>query len=109
MPCTAWGTGVAIAGKQQMEGMSPLDMGNFLNYCNQLPAQGSRNSANQEGHGRPGLVRAGGRLAMATADGREVNWVVAARKRGDRQAQQTIRSQQACCYRAGLLAVDPQD
>lgn len=103
------GHGVAIVGKQQMEGEPPLDMGNFLNYCNQLPAQGPRSSANQEGHGRPGLVGAGGRLAMATADGREVNWVVAARKRGDRQARQTIRSQQACCYRASLLAVDPQD
>lgn len=70
-----WATGVAIAGKQQMEGMPPLDMGNFLNYCNQLPAQGPRSSANQEGHGRPGLVGAGGRPgrpAMATADGREV-------------------------------------
>lgn len=35
-----------------MEGEPPLDMENFLNYCNQLPAQGPRSGANQEGHGQ---------------------------------------------------------
>lgn len=103
------GHGGCNRGKQQMEGVPPLDMGNFLNYCNQLPAQGPRSGANQEGHGQARTGQGRGEAAMATADGREVNWVVAARKRGDRHARRTIRSQQACCYRANLLAVDPQD
>lgn len=104
--------GVAIAVQQQMEGGPPLDMGNLLNYCNQLPAQGPRERCKS---GRPQPTRTGrgrggpGGLRWRQHMGREVNWVVAARKRGDRQALQTIRSHQACCYRASLLAVDPQD
>lgn len=44
-------------------------MENFLNYCNQLPAQDLGAVQIRKATGRPGLDGAGGRLAMATADG----------------------------------------